>query len=31
MSVLGEEESDEIKVLDGARLRALARGEEAEE
>jgi CRP-like cAMP-binding protein len=31
MSVLGEEESDEIKVLDGARLRALARGEEVEE
>ena len=31
MAVLGKEESDEIKVLDGARLKALARGEEAEE
>ncbi|MGO4871772.1 MAG: Crp/Fnr family transcriptional regulator [Roseiarcus sp.] len=31
LSVLGKELPDEIKVLDGARLRALARGEDADE
>jgi CRP/FNR family transcriptional regulator len=31
MSVLGDELPDEIKVLDGELLRALARGEDAEE